>query len=100
MKLIQMERAILNPHADPSQWVAGYAGTLQTPEDVFVVQCRRYDGIALISPRIDPKPILCAIWVYTPHGMESIATWWGPVERLASEISALMQEEVTLTWQS
>ena len=99
-KVIQMERAILNPHADPSLWVAGYAGMVQTPEDVFVLQCRRSDGGGLISPRIEPTPILCALWVYTPNGMESIVTWWGPVDRIAAEVSSLMQQEVTLTWQS
>ncbi len=99
-KVIQMERAILNPHADPSQWVAGYAGMWQTPEDVFVLQCRQVSGSPLISPKVDFTPILCALWVYTPSGMESIATWWGPVDRIANEISTLMQQEVTLAWQS
>ena len=99
-KVIQMERAILNTTADPSLWVAGYAGMVQTPEDVFVLQCRRSDGGALISPRIEPTPILCVLWAHAPHGMESIATWWGAVDSIASEVSSLMQEEVTLTWQS
>ena len=99
MKQILMERAVLNPMADPAQWVYGWEGLLQTPECIYTLQCRpmyrQSDGEARI---------LCVLTAQDGRHTELVCSWWYRedepyTDRISTELSELMQFPVEMTWQ-
>jgi hypothetical protein len=89
MKQIVMERAVLNPMKDPSKWVGGWAGIMQTPEDVFVLQARTCTVTG---------ELLCVLTVQTVHGIEVVCSWWSSRQDVEREMTSLMQFPVEVVW--
>ena len=86
MKQIVMKKAVLNPMKDPSKWVGGWAGIMQTPEDVFVLQARTCTVTG---------ELLC---VLTVHGIEVVCSWWSTRQNVEREMTSLMQFPVEVVW--